>query len=129
MRALVVLAACAAGWVSGCATPAVSQIRFANRDPVWKVNDRLDTPRPGVQGFPRLFYYFDRFAFRRLTRLMEVPEPRRAANVNSLDVAGSLTRAELDRRFPAIAGHFRDSTAIQLDATLEPQDEPASRDR
>ncbi|HKE16295.1 MAG TPA: hypothetical protein VKB80_15585 [Kofleriaceae bacterium] len=60
-------------------------MRFANRDPVWRVNDRLDTPRPAEQGFPRLFYYFDRFAFRRLTRLMEVPEPRHAANVNSLD--------------------------------------------
>jgi hypothetical protein len=85
VRLPVVLAALAACWLGGCATSSVSQIRFANRDPVWKVNDRLDTPKPEVQGFPRLFYYFDRFAFRRLTRLMEVPEPRRAANVNSLD--------------------------------------------
>ena len=37
-------------------------------------------------------------------------------------LASSLTRAELDRRFPAIADHFRDSMAIQLDATLAPQD-------
>jgi hypothetical protein len=34
-------------------------------------------------------------------------------------LAGSLTREELDRQFPAIAQHFRESTAIQLDATLE----------
>ena len=34
-------------------------------------------------------------------------------------LATSLTREELDRRFPAIAQHFRESTAIQLDATLE----------
>jgi hypothetical protein len=33
-------------------------------------------------------------------------------------LASSLTREELDRQFPAIAQHFRESTAIQLDATL-----------
>src|SRR5262245_26555700 len=71
--------------LTGCATPGASQVRFANRDPVWRVNDRLDTPKPEKRGFARLFYYFDYVAFRRLTRLMEVPEPRRAANVNSLD--------------------------------------------
>lgn len=36
-------------------------------------------------------------------------------------LAGALTRDELDLRFPEIADSFRDSTAIQLDATLEPQ--------
>jgi hypothetical protein len=41
-------------------------------------------------------------------------------------LASSLTRSELDRRFPAIADHFRDSTAIQLDATLHTQAEPAA---
>jgi hypothetical protein len=85
VRVLLALLACAAGCASGCATPGVSQVRFVNRDPVWRVNDRLDTPRPEPRGFPKLLYYFDRFAFRRLTRLMEVPEPRHAANVNSLD--------------------------------------------
>jgi hypothetical protein len=80
-RGLLALAA-----VAGCATPGpVSEIRFANRDPVWRVNDRLDTARPAARGFPRLLYYFDQVAFRRLTRLMDVPEPRRAGNVNSLD--------------------------------------------
>ncbi|HEU5058214.1 MAG TPA: hypothetical protein VFU21_16895 [Kofleriaceae bacterium] len=95
---------------AGCATPGpVSPIRFANRDPVWKVNDRLDTRRPASQGFPRLLYYFDQVAFRRLTRLMDVPEPRHAANVNSLDEVpdstwftnrigtGKLTAAEVRR--------------------------------
>jgi hypothetical protein len=81
IRGLIALAVC----LAGCATTGVSEMRFANRDPVWQVNDRLDTPRPAEQGFARLFYYFDRFAFRRLTRLMEVPEPRHAANVNSMD--------------------------------------------
>jgi hypothetical protein len=71
--------------LTGCAAGAVSQVRFANRDPVWRVDDRRDVPRPARAGFPRLLYYFDQFAFRRLTRLMDVPEPRRAANVNSLD--------------------------------------------
>jgi hypothetical protein len=44
-------------------------------------------------------------------------------------LASSLTRTELDRRFPEIADHFRDSTAIQLDATLETQAGPAALDR
>jgi hypothetical protein len=44
-------------------------------------------------------------------------------------LASSLTRAQLDRRFPEIADHFRDSTAIQLDATLETPAEPAALDR
>jgi hypothetical protein len=78
---LVVLLACAVG----CAGPGVSRIRFANQDPVWKVNDRIDTPRPERRGFPRALYYFDQFVFRRLVRAMDVPEPRHAANVNSLD--------------------------------------------
>jgi len=78
---IVALATCA----GACAPAGVSRVRFANRDPVWRVNDRLDVERPARVGFPRLLYYFDQFAFRRLTRLMEVPEPRRAANVNSLD--------------------------------------------
>ncbi|HWM89021.1 MAG TPA: hypothetical protein VNO33_24385 [Kofleriaceae bacterium] len=40
-------------------------------------------------------------------------------------LASSLTRDELDRKFPAIGDHFRDSTAIHIDATLDRQpDEP-----
>jgi hypothetical protein len=35
-------------------------------------------------------------------------------------LATSLSREQLDARFPAIGAHFRDSRAIQLDATLEP---------
>jgi hypothetical protein len=43
-------------------------------------------------------------------------------------LASALTRDELDRQFPAIAQHFRESTAIQLDATLERgSDGPAAR--
>jgi hypothetical protein len=33
-------------------------------------------------------------------------------------LARSLTRGELDRRFPAIGEQFRDSTALPLDASL-----------
>jgi hypothetical protein len=106
----IAVAVLLATWPAGCATTGrVSQIRFANRDPVWKVNDRLDTPRPQEHGFPRLLYYFDQYAFRRLSRMMEAPEPRRAANVNSLDEvpdstwftnrigAGKVTAADLRR--------------------------------
>ena len=69
----------------GCAPRAVSDVRFANRAPVTAVNDRVDIAQPKDPGFPRLLYFFDRFAFRRVTRLMEVPEPTHAVNVNSLD--------------------------------------------
>ena len=71
--------------VTGCATSGVSDLRFANRDPVWRVDDRRAIAKPSNRGFPRILYFFDRFAFRRMTRLMELPLPSHAANVNSLD--------------------------------------------
>jgi hypothetical protein len=47
-------------------------------------------------------------------------------------LATSLTREQLDARFPVIGAHFRDSQAIQLDATLQQSalgaDSPAGAD-
>ncbi len=60
-------------------------MRFANADPVWQVDDRQPIAQPTPQGFPKLLYYFDRFFLRRTTRLMEIPEPAHAGNVNSVD--------------------------------------------
>lgn len=37
-------------------------------------------------------------------------------------LASALTRSQLDRQFPDIAGQFRDSTAIHIDASLTPDD-------
>ena len=42
-------------------------------------------------------------------------------------LASSLTRAQLDRQFPDIAGQFRDSTAIHIDASLAPSTAEAGR--
>ncbi len=85
MRAVALLFLAASCVVCGCATTGVGDLRFANRAPVWKVNDRVDIAKPKDPGFPKLMYFFDRFAFRRVTRLMELPLPRHAGNVNSLD--------------------------------------------
>ena len=41
-------------------------------------------------------------------------------------LASKLTRAQLDRQFPDIAGQFRDSNAIHIDASLAPT---ADKDR
>jgi hypothetical protein len=42
-------------------------------------------------------------------------------------LASSLSRSELDRQFPAIAGQFSDSTALPIDATLGPTSDSAMR--
>jgi hypothetical protein len=69
-----------------CGGPgAVGSLRFHNREPVWRVNDRRETPQPAPNRFAEKLYFFDAFFFRRLTRAMEVPAPRRAADINSLD--------------------------------------------
>jgi hypothetical protein len=77
--------AAAAVLASGCGAYGASGVRFKNADPVWKVNDRNNIAKPEDPGFPKILYYFDRFVFRRTTRLMEIPEAERAANVNALD--------------------------------------------
>ncbi len=73
---------------SGCAAtpPPVGGLRFANRLPVWLVNDQaqLIVP-PAARGFPKLKYYFDRFFYRPVVRSMEVRSSPHAQNVNSLD--------------------------------------------
>jgi hypothetical protein len=56
----------------------------------------------------------DRGAAPEVDRALEFDVETRAGVL----LARSLTRDELDRQFPAIGRHFRESTAIQLDATL-----------
>ena len=79
-RALIVLAA-------ACASPPrVPPARFANAPPVSAVDDRLDVARPpAVRRFLHAVYHYDGIIQRRLTRAMELPPPRRALGVNSLD--------------------------------------------
>lgn len=79
--------------VSGCAgSGAVGDMRFKNQPIVWRVNDRVDTPKkPKERTFARTLYHFDGFYHRRLTRLMEMHPTRRAQNVNALDEAPDST--------------------------------------
>jgi hypothetical protein len=108
---------CAALLSAACAgTAGVGKTRFANQDPVWRVNDRLDTPeRPAVRAFPRTLYHLDGFFFRRLTRILELRPQKRALNVNSLGEVPSSTwftnrigvrdmSVDEIRRGPAVAG-------------------------
>jgi hypothetical protein len=70
----------------GCATAGqIEPVRFRNQPPVLRVTDTRDIPQPETRDFPITLYMFDRFLVRSLTRVMEVPAPARAANVNALD--------------------------------------------
>ncbi len=64
----------------------IGRMRFANRAPVWRVDDRKDVPnKPANRRYARTLYHVDGYVVRRLTRLMELDPTRRAANVNALD--------------------------------------------
>ncbi len=84
MRSLVIAyvvfaAAC------GSARPIVDGPRYANQPIVWRVNDRVDIPKPKTRLYARTLYHIDGLVVRRLTRVMDVPDPVRATNVNALD--------------------------------------------
>ena len=72
---------------AACATRSpVGTLRFANRPPVWLVNDRMHVAqKPKKQSFSLMLYGFDRSVTRALTRMMDVPAAERAKNTNSLD--------------------------------------------
>jgi len=71
--------------LGACASTSLDPVRFRNQAPVSVVNDRQPIPKPNRPSFALLLYHLDNFLFRRLTRVMEVPVPSRARNVNSLD--------------------------------------------
>jgi hypothetical protein len=81
VRCALVLAAVLA---SACAGS--GPIRFANRSPVWAVNDRQDVPRPPErrESLPKR-YHLNAAVVDRFVRPLEVPAAIRASNVNSLD--------------------------------------------
>lgn len=66
---------------SGCS----SGMRFADRPPVWRVDDQRETPEPEARDFVVAAYAADIFAFRPLDRALSVPSLRPALNTNSLD--------------------------------------------
>ncbi|MEO8704443.1 MAG: hypothetical protein ABI867_30600 [Kofleriaceae bacterium] len=64
----------------------VGEARFANAPPVTVVDDRRNVPEaPEPRKTALLLYMFDGNFYRRITRAMEVPAPRRALGVNSMD--------------------------------------------
>jgi hypothetical protein len=69
----------------GCATAEIDPVRFRNQPPVARVADANDIAQPKTSAFPLTLYMLDAFIVRSLTRVMDVPAPARAANVNSLD--------------------------------------------
>lgn len=69
---------------SGCAT-GVGSLRYHNAPIVWRVDDRRDMPEPRTRPDARTRYHFDYWFYRPAARLLDVPEPVRARNVNALD--------------------------------------------
>jgi hypothetical protein len=83
-RRLAIIAVVA---LTGCSHRAeINTIRFANRAPVWQVNDRLDVPdKPEERAFAAYLYHLDGFVFRNVIRHLDLPDPHRATNVNAVD--------------------------------------------
>lgn len=72
--------------VTACSHPPVGELRFRNQAPVWAVNDRASLPTaPQYREYNRGLYHTDGYVVRRMTRAMDKPPERRAADTNSLD--------------------------------------------
>jgi len=72
--------------VTGCANAPFAGIRFRNQPPVWRVNDRTNVATsPADRKYYRAYYHVDSFIVRRLTRVLDVPAPSRALDINSVD--------------------------------------------
>jgi hypothetical protein len=83
MRTLFVVALIA---VAACAPPPAGTIRYANAPPIWQVADRAPLANaPAQRAYHRSLYHTDGFVVRRATRAMDLPDPARAADTNSLD--------------------------------------------
>lgn len=71
---------------AACAHPPAGAVRFHNRPPVWKVDDRqLLAKKPEEREYNRWLYQVDGNGVRRITRAMDLPPQGRALEVNSLD--------------------------------------------
>jgi hypothetical protein len=66
---------------TGCGGP----MRFADRPPVWQIDDRKNIPEPEEIEFWRLSYFPDVFALRRSERALAFKDLEPARNTNSLD--------------------------------------------
>lgn len=69
-----------------CGSPAVGTLRFKVEPPVWRVADAAPFAKtPSERVYNRTLYQTDSFAVRRLTRVLDVIEPTRAKDTNSVD--------------------------------------------
>jgi hypothetical protein len=80
MRALVLLV------VVACASRSpLDQVRFANQDPVWRVDDRRDVPvPPKATKFNRYSYHFNSY-YQHVKKALSLRGTQRARGVNALD--------------------------------------------
>jgi hypothetical protein len=84
MRA-VLLAIVLAGCASSSQGP-VGELRFKNAPPVWAVDDQRPLKEaPDKRDYNRTLYHADGYAFKRVTRAMELRADVRAKDVNALD--------------------------------------------
>ncbi|MEO7092098.1 MAG: hypothetical protein ABI175_02530, partial [Polyangiales bacterium] len=75
-----------ASLAAACASRPVDTLRFKLEPPVWRVADASPIPKaPSERVYNRTLYQTDSFVVRRLTRVLDVLEPSRAKDVNSLD--------------------------------------------
>src|SRR5688572_15679893 len=69
-----------------CARAPVSELRFKNQPPVWRVDDRKPlAAAPKERIYNRTLYHVDGFFIRRATRALDAKPYVRAKDVNSLD--------------------------------------------
>ena len=77
LAALVVLAACSAD-------ATLPRVRYANRAPVTRVDDRRAIAQPEPRPFPMNTYYLRQYASRPVDDALAVRDPHRARDVNAL---------------------------------------------
>ena len=84
MRTLALLTSLALGCASSSSGP-VGELRFKNAPPVWTVDDQRPLAKePKERDYNRTLYHADGYAFRRITRAMELRQNIPAKDVNSL---------------------------------------------
>ena len=83
---IVTTAAVAAAIAAGCGGTTSTNVRYVNQPPVWRVNDRKPLANdPHERPYYRTLYHLDGLFVRRTTRALDVRDPTRARDVNSVD--------------------------------------------
>lgn len=91
-------------------------VRFADHEPVWRVNDRHDIPRPRTRDFYKHTHYYDQDIIHVVTRALSLPVPVRAGNTNALDeVPDSTWFTNRIGRFSLTPAEVRRGPATGLD--------------